>query len=368
MDIHEYKEKVERYFGNCAEFGPDKPIVNEFKDSLARLISYGRIYKTMWCLKAVYILAGKPVSEFNNGEINKVLMAINDSSKWGEITKRDIEIAFRKFLRYMNDTHSKSFDVSWQLRKKNCANLPIILTKEEVEQLIEACDNIRDRAFIAALYDSGCRIGEFLNLKREDIEFDQYGALLKVNGKTGARQVRIISSVPLLRKQLENVPQDPKSYVWLTKFNRRAREEVPMKHRGSIIILKKAAIKAGLKKRVYCHLLRHSRATELAKFLTEAQLCEFFGWKLGSNIVRTYVHLSGRDVDEAVLKASGIKKDESESPDKLLIRAADLGNLQEGKLDTLLFEFLKVLAEDNPKIKEKFVEVVKQNKMEDLFK
>jgi integrase/recombinase XerD len=67
--------------------------------------------------------------------------------------------------------------------------------------------------------------------------------------------------------------------------------------------------KAGLHKRIYPHLLRHSRATELANFLTEAQMKELLGWVQGSDRASTYVHLCGRDVDGALLAANGITPD-----------------------------------------------------------
>lgn len=44
--------------------------------------------------------------------------------------------------------------------------------------------------------------------------------------------------------------------------------------------------------------------------MTEAQLCVFSGWKIGSDMPRMYVHLSGRDVDDALLKMYGMKKEE----------------------------------------------------------
>jgi integrase/recombinase XerD len=49
------------------------------------------------------------------------------------------------------------------------------------------------------------------------------------------------------------------------------------------------------------YILRHSRATHLAKHLTEAQMCTFFGWVQGTQVVRRYIHLSGKDVDNALL-------------------------------------------------------------------
>ena len=64
--------------------------------------------------------------------------------------------------------------------------------------------------------------------------------------------------------------------------------------------------KAGIKKRVYPHLLRHTRGTEYANYLTEAQLDTHFGWVPGSTMHRTYVHLSSSDADQAVLAAHGL--------------------------------------------------------------
>jgi len=79
-------------------------------------------------------------------------------------------------------------------------------------------------------------------------------------------------------------------------------------------ILKVAAGKAGLKKRITPHKLRHSRATFLASRLTEAQMNQIFGWKQGSEMPSIYVHLSGRDVDDAILGVYGLKKTEEEKP------------------------------------------------------
>ena len=56
-------------------------------------------------------------------------------------------------------------------------------------------------------------------------------------------------------------------------------------------------------------MTRHSRATELANVLTEAQMKEHLGWVPGSDMPSTYVHLSGRDVDGALLKAHGVTMD-----------------------------------------------------------
>jgi integrase/recombinase XerD len=68
--------------------------------------------------------------------------------------------------------------------------------------------------------------------------------------------------------------------------------------------------KTGLKKGVCTHLSRHSRATELASMLTEAQLKGHLAWVQESKAASKYVPLSGRDIDDVLLKAHGIPIDE----------------------------------------------------------
>ena len=43
----------------------------------------------------------------------------------------------------------------------------------------------RDKAFIMTLWESGCRVGEILALRIRHVAFDEYGAILRVSGKTG---------------------------------------------------------------------------------------------------------------------------------------------------------------------------------------
>ena len=73
------------------------------------------------------------------------------------------------------------------------------------------------------------------------------------------------------------------------------------------LLLKKSAKKAGIKKNVYCHLLRHSQATRLANTMTEQQLKKQFGWAGSSSQTKTYVHLSNPEIDNAVLASYGIR-------------------------------------------------------------
>jgi ribosomal protein L40E len=83
-------------------------------------------------------------------------------------------------------------------------------------------------------------------------------------------------------------------------------------------LVKHAARRVGIRKRIYPYLFRHSRATFLASRLTEAQMNAVFGWQQGSDMPRTYVHLSGRDVDAALLQLAGVASADAQPRESIL--------------------------------------------------
>ena len=86
--------------------------------------------------------------------------------------------------------------ISW-IKTNNQPNRNVkpdnMITEEEVQKLAGVLNNARDRTLTYTLHDSGCRIGELLALRNKDIEFDEYGAILSVTGKTGYRRVGLLA-------------------------------------------------------------------------------------------------------------------------------------------------------------------------------
>jgi hypothetical protein len=146
-------------------------------------------------------------------------------------------------------------------------------------------------------------------MRIRDVAFRKDYASVTLRGKTGTRRVPIVAAVPYLTLWIDHHPRksDPDAPLW-PKFS----DGRPMTYPALAKVLKVAAERAGLKKRVTPHKLRHSRATFLASRLTEAQLCALFGWKQGSDMPSTYVHLSGRDLDDAILGVYGLRRKEKE--------------------------------------------------------
>ncbi len=241
-----------------------------------------------------------------------------DISDW---TKHDYKITFKKFYKWLKgDGETTPRLVRWikATKRKNHTLPQELLSEKDIEKLIEATRHPRNRALISVLYESGCRIGELLTLRIKNVKFNAHGARLIVKGKTGMRRLIIIASSPDLAAWLNVHPcrGDSDSPLWMGIGT--GNRDKPLKYPSARKMLRVTAERAGVRKRVNPHMFRHSRATFLAKHLTEAQLCEYLGWVQGSKMASTYVHLSGRDVDNALLKLYGFEEAMEDDDDELL--------------------------------------------------
>ena len=239
-----------------------------------------------------------------------------------KVRTRTIIKAFYKHL--LGDDEYYPKEVAWikTTGKRSERVLPEdLLSEDDVLRMLKAARQARDKAVIALLYDSGIRMGELFSIRKKDVNLESTPAHITVKGKTGPRQIPISFSVPYLSQYMNLIeyksPEDPILMgmgPWINKDKR-------IEYRAVNKLLKVCAERAGIKKRIYPHLFRHSRASSYANKLTEQQLKAFFGWTGSSNMAATYVHLSGRDIDNAVLVANGEKPIETQVKSKLVARA-----------------------------------------------
>lgn len=316
-DIHNSAEKLESYLNKFRE-SDQIPLDN--KHAILKFANHSRaqgnqpatIMKDIIALVHVTEFLGKSFESAKLEDIVKVCSKI-ENTKWTAWTKRTTKITLKKFYKWLRGSEYYPDEVRWiktslKLREQK---LPDILTEAEVLKLVQAADNPRDKAIVMMLYESGCRIGEILSLRISNVHMNEYGATINVSGKTGARRILLLASAPLLAQWLENHPlrDDADSPLWVTKFNRSARNENGYAQLGYAAVnklLDTLAKKAKIGKRIHPHLFRHTRATHLANKLTEAQMKQLFGWTQGSRMADVYVHLSGRDVDHALLELHGL--------------------------------------------------------------
>ncbi len=185
-----------------------------------------------------------------------------------------------------------------------------LLTESDRTRLLHVATHPRDKALIDVQFEAGTRPGELLSLKVKHVKFDKYGAIIKVDGKTGSRAVRLIKSAVTLNAWLNAHPfkDDPEAPFWpiLTK----QKYGQALSYYSARQIVAKICERAHLEKRVYLNLFRHSEATETANFMTEAQMKLRHGWTNASKMPARYVHLVQSDVDRVILERYGLKNNE----------------------------------------------------------
>jgi integrase/recombinase XerD len=275
------------------------------------------------CARLSQKINNRVFSTFTKKDIENIVAEINNSD-FSEWTKRDYRIVLKRLMKFIREREGNVFlkgqyplEVSWlsSTMKKTRKKLPKeLLTIDDIKKLADFTLNLRDKAFIFFLYESGARIGEILNIKLSDIEFDEYGARVTLFGKTGSRVIRVIASAPAISNWITHHPtfDGRNKDVWLFCSLNRPAPGLQAEYFYFNKLLRVAKKRAEFNKPVNPHHFRHSRATELAKKLTEAQLCSYMGWKIGSKEAATYVHLSGRDTDKAILALHGMVKEDQE--------------------------------------------------------
>lgn len=315
LEIYDYERRLKRILerlGNLDTSRINKRKITEFyQELLTQGLSKARIIKYLDTLKTVTEFLDKDFQKATREDIAELVRKIEEKD-YSEWTKRDFKVILKIFFRWLRRTEDYPEEVRWIKANagRNKALPEELLTEDEVKRMVNDATNPRDKAFILVLYESGCRVGEILSLRIRNVQFDEYGAQLIVHGKTGMRRVRIIASAPALGTWLDNHPlkEDPDSPLWMG-MGTRNRNSI-LSYAAAKEMLKDIAKRAGIKKRVYPHLFRHSRATVLANHLTEAQLKQHFGWVQDSKMAATYVHLSGREVDDTLLKLQGVRTEE----------------------------------------------------------
>lgn len=272
-------------------------------------------------LSTLFVLGRKSRNGFRTSTRKDIehLIAYVNGNGFSEWTREKYFVDMRRFFSWLGK------DVSWiRLRSRNDMmnnHIPEqLLEKPEERGIIKSIDKLMDRTITALLAEGGFRIGEVLPLETKNVAFDRHGCRLIVSGKTGMRAVPVIRcrcddknlAVNLLERWLDKREFET-PYIFARTFIHGEERGKPrgVDHRYIRHVFELVNGSRCIQKHVHPHLFRHTRATQLANFLTEFQLCNYFGWTYGSQTPRVYVRLAGKDIINSLLKAYGMKPTES---------------------------------------------------------
>ncbi len=163
--------------------------------------------------------------------------------------------------------------------------LPDVLSKAEVGSILKATGNLKHKTLLSAIYSCGLRRSELVNMKIADV--DSKRMMIKISGAKGKKDRYVQLSEGLLQL-LRQYYSEYKPKIWLFEGQRGGQYSAE----NISILLKTVAQRAGITKRVYPHMLRHSFATHQLEQGVDIRFIQ--AW-LGHESVKTtqrYTHVS----------------------------------------------------------------------------
>jgi len=205
--------------------------------------------------------------------------------------------SFRRFFRYIMREGLRDSDPTSDIQMPRIGrSLPKTLTEEEVDSLLNAPNTDeplghRDRAMLELLYATGLRVSELINLKQSQINFNQ--GVLRIVGK-GDRE-RLIPLTDEAMRWIRDFIDGPRMEILLerqTDYLFPTRRGDRMTRQAFWHIIKRYAQKAGVRKKMSPHSLRHAFATHLLNRGADLRVVQLLLGHSDLSTTQIYTHVA----------------------------------------------------------------------------
>lgn len=205
--------------------------------------------------------------------------------------------ALKQFYRWMRGYPKGQYppEVMWIAMKK----VPFIsvtaedlISFDEAVKITEFAQNLRDKALFQCKIDAGCRIGEILTPKIGEVRFNEAGAVVSSDGKTGHQPIILTWSARTLAQWLNIHPfrNDKDAPVFCLLEREKPGQ---LSYAAAARAFKKCVKRAGYNKRVWLHLLKHVSCTEDSiRGMPDSYRRYKHHWSPNSKMLAIYEHLS----------------------------------------------------------------------------
>ncbi|MDI3535359.1 MAG: integrase/recombinase XerD [Thermosediminibacterales bacterium] len=232
---------------------------------------------------------GKPPDQISPNEIKQYL---HYRIKKG-ISYSNINISCNAFKVMFNSVLNRNWSDDVIVRPKKQSKLPHVLSKDEILSIMDHITNFKHKTILLTAYSSGLRISEVLNLRVSDI--DSENMLLRVRcGKGGKDRFTVLGeeNLKLLRQYWKLYKLKDLLFPGMIKGK-------PIAARNIQQVFKTAKEKAGIKKPVSVHSLRHSFATHLLENNTDLRTIQVLMGHASINTTCIHLHLSTKHLSSA---------------------------------------------------------------------
>jgi len=231
----------------------------------------------------------RPLSELSNQDM---VNYVNDYIITNKLSFTFQNQAVNALKLFFKEIMKSRIEVDQLERPRSEHKLPNVLSKQEIKAILDAPANIKHKAMLSLIYACGLRRSELLNLKPEHVD-SKRGLLIIKNAKGRKDRVAPISEkiIAMLREYYKSCrPQ-----VWLFEGQKKGEQYSEQSLQS---VMKQAVAKAGIKKPVTLHWLRHSYATHLLESGTDLRyIQELLGHK-SSKTTEIYTHVTDKSLQK----------------------------------------------------------------------
>lgn len=228
----------------------------------------------------------KPIEKLNANDVRLYIEWAVGSLNYAVSTHRQIVSGLRHFAQLYPACSINPEAINMPRKDKK---LPVILSLEEILNLIQVTKNLKHRAIISMLYASGLRIGELIDLELKDFDFTRNQLHIR-NAK--GRKDRYASIATSLHPMLKNYYQTYKPKVYFIE-NPKGGKYSPASIRS---FLRRSCKLAGIKKEITPHSLRHCYATHLLENGTDIRYIQELLGHSRPETTMIYTHVTKKDL------------------------------------------------------------------------
>ncbi len=175
-------------------------------------------------------------------------------------------------------------------RPKKEKRIPVVLTKDEVKQLIDSIDSKKSKLMVSLMYACGLRVSELTSLKINEFDFNnKSGSIRQAKGRKD-RVFNIPDSlIGELKEQADNQRKSSQEYLFSGPNGRLSQRNIQK-------IVSRYAKKSGIEKDVHCHTLRHSFATHLLENGVDIRMIQELLGHSSISTTELYTHISTQQI------------------------------------------------------------------------
>lgn len=240
----------------------------------------------IWFNRDFISFAGKEPRAVSGADVRRYLEYLRDRRGYSSASMRLAwnALRFYYFLMWKRPFFGSILLARWEKK------LLVVLTKEEVGRMVAVTVNPKHRVILLLLYGAGLRLNEIVNLRWEDILVAEKRGVVR-RGKGSKDRYFII----------------PRALIWyFSRGSSCSGSAFDVTGRTVEMIVKHAAWKAGVRKRVSPHTLRHSFAMHLLENGTDIRVIQEL---LGHESLRTtqvYTWVSAKNIENVMSPADGL--------------------------------------------------------------